>query len=114
MVDRPRASDIDWARVLAGERCRLPPGRRSIWWTRRSVPLGVDHRHTALVDVAVPLALVGVLLIALRRPISRLLLEWRQLFPPKLRNPETRAGEVVMTLLGCFALLLSLIAVVGS
>ena len=52
--------------------------------------------------------------IGLRRPICRLLLEWRLLSPSKLRNPETRAGEVMMALLGCFALLLSVIAVVGS
>jgi hypothetical protein len=65
-------------------------------------------------EVAVPLALFGVLLIAARRPISRLLLGWRQLFPPKLRNPETRAGEVMLALLGCFALLLSVVVVFGS
>ncbi len=65
-------------------------------------------------EFAVPFALVGVLLIVLRRPISRLMLEWRNLFPPKLRNPETRAGEVLIALLGCFALALSVIAVLYS
>lgn len=65
-------------------------------------------------EVAVPLALVGVVLIAARRPISRLLLQWRQLFPPKVRNPETRAGEVMIALLGSFALLLFVVVVVGS
>ncbi len=65
-------------------------------------------------EVAVPFALVGVLLIVLRRPISRLMLEWRSLFPPKLRNPESRAGEVLIALLGCFALALSVIAVLYS
>jgi hypothetical protein len=66
------------------------------------------------VEFAVPVALVGVLLIAFRRPISRLMLEWRNLFPPKLRNPETRTGEVWIAFLGCFALALSVIAVLYS
>ena len=65
-------------------------------------------------EFAVPFALVGVLLIVLRRPISQLILEWRKLFPPKLRNPETRAGEMMIALLGCFALALSVIAVLYS
>ncbi len=72
------------------------------------------ERHTAFVGFAVPFALVGLLLIVLGRPISRLMLEWRNLLPPKLRNPETRAGEVSIAPLGCFALALSVIAVLYS
>jgi hypothetical protein len=66
------------------------------------------------VELAVPIALVGVLLIVVRRPIFRLILEWSKLFPPKLRNPETRAAEVMIALLGSFALALSVIAVLYS
>ena len=65
-------------------------------------------------EFAVPFALVGVLLIALRRPISGLILEGRKLFRPKLRDPKTRAGEVMIALIGCFGLVLSVIAVLYS
>lgn len=60
---------------------------------------------------AVAIALVGVILILLRRPLSRVLLAWRQLFPPRLRGKPERAGEVLLVLLGGFALFLGALVV---
>jgi hypothetical protein len=57
------------------------------------------------------LGLVGVLLIALRRPLGSLIHEWRKLFPPRLQNERTKAGEIFLALLGVFCLFLAVLAV---
>jgi hypothetical protein len=54
--------------------------------------------------------LVGVLLIVFRRPLGNLILEWRKLFPPRLRNEETKAGEILLALIGVFCVVLAFLA----
>ena len=60
------------------------------------------------------LAVAGIVLIALRRRLGRFLLDWRNLFPPALRNPQTRAGEVILTLVGAFMLGLAVVSLIWS
>ncbi len=64
--------------------------------------------------VGLSLGLAGMLLMVLRRPLANLILEWRKLFPPRLRNQGTRTGEIFLALLGVFCLFLPALVVVLS
>ncbi len=46
--------------------------------------------------------LIGLALVAFRRPLAEFILEWRKLFPPQLGRDATRTGEVFLALVGLF------------
>lgn len=66
-----------------------------------------DALRVRPVLVAVPLAVAGLLLIMLRRPLARLLLDWRGIFPPRIIQRDEKTGKVFVALLGGFCLLMA-------
>lgn len=62
--------------------------------------------------VEVVFGVLGAALVAFRRPLAQLILEWRNLFPPRLKRDGTRTGEVFLALVGVFFLASALIVLV--
>ncbi len=54
--------------------------------------------------------LIGLALVAFRRPLAEFILEWRKLFPPRLAGDGTRTGEVFLALVGVFFIACSVVA----
>ncbi|HEX2046187.1 MAG TPA: hypothetical protein VHF27_00380 [Acidimicrobiales bacterium] len=54
--------------------------------------------------------LLGIVLILVRRPLGQAMLIWRQAFP--LRNQNTKAGEIMVALVGGFFVLASIAALI--